>query len=112
MKGMSVSKRKLEVHTDASLMRKLRKGPMEFHPGYSSNDWWDRKTCGTSVSSCPARPETRRETDASGAAQEHGKTEKQMLEVVQASLKDDLQLPPGSQGGEWHKMKCCLMCSR
>lgn len=100
MKGTTVSKRKLEVHTDASLMKKLHKGPMELHAGYSSNDWPGRKSCGTSVSSSAACLGTRRQKGTSGAAEEHGNTaNEKVLKVIQASSKGDSQHPAGSQGG-------------
>lgn len=109
MKGTTVSKRKLEVHTDASLMKKLHKGPMELHAGYSSNDWPGRKSCGTSVSSSAACLGTRRQKGTSGAAEEHGNTaNEKVLKVIQASSKGDSQHPAGSQGGEIHEINCLM----
>ena len=99
MKCTRGSKRKLEVHTDASLMRKLRKGPMEYHAGYTSNNWLGSKTCSTTVSSCP-KLSTRSEMDPSHAAEENELAANGHM--VQSTLRGDSQHTTGSKEGKSH----------
>ena len=102
MKCTRGSKRKLEVHTDASLMRKLRKGPMECHAGYTSND----KTCGTTASSCPILS-TRRKMETSDAAVENEQAANgPTLEMGQSTSRGDLQHPTGLKEGKSHAVNC------